>query len=95
MDWIGFWLDYLEGGDVGGEAVDAEDHLPWAAALGLPRAAPDLAVVLPDPPPRVHREPAMPAIQSHVNRKKKKKEENRGGGIARRDEEPRRMSYPM
>lgn len=47
----------LEGGDVGGEAVDAEDHLPWAAALGLPRAAPDLAVVLPDPPPRVHREP--------------------------------------
>lgn len=51
-------VNYLEGGDVGGEAVDAEHHLPGAAALGPPGAASELAVVLPDPPPRVHREPA-------------------------------------
>lgn len=49
---------YLEGGHVGGEAVDAEHHFPGAAALGPPRTAAELAVVLPDPPPRVHREPA-------------------------------------
>lgn len=41
-----------------GEAVDAEHHLPGATALGPPRAGPDLAVVLLDPPPRVHRKPA-------------------------------------
>lgn len=58
-DWIGIRVDTnLEGGDVGGEAVDAEHHLPGPAALGPRRAAPDLAVVLPDPPPRVHSEPA-------------------------------------
>jgi hypothetical protein len=47
---------YLERGDVGGEAVDAEHHLPRPAAAGPPGAAGDLAVVLADPPPRVHRE---------------------------------------
>lgn len=59
----------LEGGDVGGEAVDAEHHLPGAAALGPPGAAPELAVVLPDPPPRVHREPATrPSIRCKKQR---------------------------
>ena len=38
--------------------MDAEDHLPRPALLGPPRAAADLAVVLPDATPRVHREPA-------------------------------------
>lgn len=47
---------YLERGDVGGEAVDAEHHLPRPAPAGPPRAAGDLSVVLPDPPARVHRE---------------------------------------
>ena len=47
---------YLEGGDVGGEAVDAEHRLPGPAVPGAPCAADDLAVVLPDPAARVHRE---------------------------------------
>jgi hypothetical protein len=48
---------YLERSDVGGEVVDAEHHLPQAAAVGPQRTVGDLAVVLPDPPTRVHLEP--------------------------------------
>jgi hypothetical protein len=60
-------VNYLEGGDVGGEAMDAEHHLPGATALGPPGAASELAVVLPDPPPRVHREPASHTTNKRIH----------------------------
>jgi hypothetical protein len=41
--------------------VDTEHHLPGPAAAGPPRPAADLAVVLSDPPPGVHREPDVGA----------------------------------
>lgn len=47
----------LKSGDMGGEAVDAEDHFPRSLSLGPPRSAHQFPVVLPDSPSRVHREP--------------------------------------
>jgi hypothetical protein len=41
--------------------VDTEHHLPGSAAAGPPRPAAYLAVVLPDSPPGVHREPDVGA----------------------------------
>ena len=50
----------LKSRDIGGEAVDAEHHLPRSLPLSTPRTASNFAIVLSDSTFRVHCESEIP-----------------------------------